>query len=126
MKVALKMKFDIVKFLNDLGIGYKYLINGFIGAIVWSIYKKLRFIEALRQIIIGSLVAGYVTPMIAYGERIAPEYMAALSFIVGMLGMIILDTIYKWVKDKFFMFNKLRQLMKMEHDLKNKKKTPNP
>jgi len=117
------MKFDIVKFLENLGIGYKYLINGFIGAIVWSIYKKLRFIEAVRQIIIGSLVAGYITPMIAYGERIAPEYMAALSFVVGMLGMIIIDSIYKWVKDKFFMFKKVRQLMKLENQLKDQKHT---
>lgn len=112
------MKLDqLLKFLDSLGIGYKYLINGFIGAFVWSMYKKLKFWEALRQIIIGSLVAGYVTPLIAYGEKIAPEYMAALSFIVGMMGMILIDSVYKWLKDKFVLFKRLRSLVDEEKRL---------
>jgi len=121
-----KMKFDVVKLLNDLGIGYKYLINGFIGAVVWSIYKKLKFVEAARQIIIGSLVAGYVTPLIAYGEKIAPEYMAALSFVVGMMGMILIDSVYKWLKEKFILFKKLKELTKLEEEMirnRNKSKS---
>jgi hypothetical protein len=80
----LNMKFDVLKFLEDTGIGYRYLINGFVGALIWSLYKKLRFIEAMRQIIIGSIVAGYITPLVAYKESIPIEYMAALSFIIGM------------------------------------------
>lgn len=117
------MKFDFFKLLESLGVGYKYLINGFIGALVWSIYKKLKFIEALRQIIIGSLVAGYVTPLIAYGEKIAPEYMAALSFVVGMMGMIIIDSVYKYIRDKVKLFKKLRELTKLEEDIiKGKRK----
>ncbi len=120
---SLKMKFDVVKFVDGLGIGYKYLVNGFIGSIVWSIYKKLRFVEALRQIVVGSLVAGYVTPLIAYGENIAAQYMAALSFVVGMMGMILIDTIYKWLRDKLLIFKKLKQLLKLEENaLRNKSK----
>lgn len=115
------MKFDILKFLDGLGIGYKYLINGLVGAIVWSIYKKLKFLEALRQIIIGSLVAGYVTPLIAYGEKIAPEYVSALSFIVGMMGMILVDSVYKFIKDKVILFKKLKYLTRLEEELIRKK-----
>lgn len=94
------MKFDLLKFLEDIGIGYKYLLNGFIGAIVWSMYKKLKFWEAMRQIFIGSIVAGYITPLIAYKEEIPIEFMAALSFIIGMMGMIVIDSIYKYIANK--------------------------
>lgn len=100
------MRFDILKFLEDTGIEYRYLINGFIGALVWSLYKKLKFTEALRQILIGSIVAGYITPLVAYKEAIPIEYMAALSFIVGMMGMVIIDSIYKYI------VNKIKELKK--------------
>lgn len=100
------MKNDFFKFLEDLGIGYKYIINGFIGSVVWSFYKKLKFLEALRQVFIGSLVAGYVTPLIAHAESIPPEFLSALSFVVGMMGMIIIDTIYKYIKNKVNAFKK--------------------
>ena len=115
MKTLLpKMKFDFFKFLEDLGIGYKYLINGFIGAVVWSMYKKLKFLEALRQIVIGSLVAGYITPLIAYGEKIAPEYVSALSFVVGMMGMVLIDSVYKYIRDKIKLLKKVKEIIKNE------------
>lgn len=108
------MNFNFFDFLNEVGIGYKYLINGFIGAIVWSIYKKLRLIEALRQILIGSIVAGYITPLIAYKEAIPIEYMAALSFIIGMMGMIIIDGIYKFIANKIKTFRKGKETINKE------------
>jgi hypothetical protein len=37
---------NFLELLNEMGIGWRYLLNGFIGAIVWSIYKKLKLIEA--------------------------------------------------------------------------------
>ena len=111
------MNFNIFDFLNDLGIGYKYLLNGFIGAVVWSIYKKLKLIEALRQILIGSIVAGYITPLIAYKEAIPIEYMAALSFIIGMMGMIIIDGIYKYIAGKIKTFRKGKE--KIVEELEN-------
>lgn len=117
------MKVEIIKLIESLGIGYKYLVNGFLGAVVWSIYKKLRFIEALRQMIVGSLVAGYITPLVAYGEHIGAQYMAALSFVVGMMGMILVDTVYKYLRDKLMIFKKLKQILKLEEDaLKSKQK----
>lgn len=108
------MNFNFFDFLNDVGIGYKYLINGFIGAVVWSIYKKLKLIEALRQILIGSVVAGYITPLIAYKEAIPIEYMAALSFIIGMMGMIIIDGIYKYIAGKIKTFRKGKEIINKE------------
>jgi uncharacterized membrane protein YeaQ/YmgE (transglycosylase-associated protein family) len=120
-QVPINMKFDIVKILEDLGIGYKYLINGFIGALVWSVYKKLRFVEAVRQILIGSLVAGYITPLVAYKEEIPIEYISALSFVVGMMGMIIIDSIYKYVANKIRQFKKGKEVIQIEN-LENSQK----
>jgi hypothetical protein len=105
------MRFDLLKFLDDIGIGHKYLLNGFIGAFVWSIYKKLRLLEAVRQILIGSIVAGYVTPLVAYKEQIPIEYMAALSFIIGMMGMIIIDSAYKYIANKIKQFKKGKEVL---------------
>lgn len=117
MKKGEYVNMSFLEFLNDLGIGWKYLLNGFIGAVVWSIYKKLRLIEALRQILIGSIVAGYITPLIAYKEAIPIEYMAALSFIIGMMGMIIIDGIYKYIAGKIKTFRKGKE--KVEKELEN-------
>lgn len=108
------MNFNFFDFLNEVGIGYKYLINGFIGAVIWSVYKKLRLIEALRQILIGSIVAGYITPLVAYKEAIPIEYMAALSFIIGMMGMIIIDGIYKFIASKIKTFRKGKEIINKE------------
>lgn len=110
---------DILQFLEDLGIEYKYLLNGFIGAVVWSLYKKLRFMEALRQVIIGSIVAGYITPLIAYKESIPIEYMAALSFVVGMMGMVIIDSVYKYIVNKIRQLRKGKEVIYQEEVIKN-------
>lgn len=115
---SLKMKFDVLKFLEDIGIGYKYLINGFIGAILWAAYKKLKFWEAMRQILIGSIMAGYVTPLIAYKENIPVEMSAGLSFIVGMMGMVIIDSIYKYVVNKAKQISAGKKALE-ENDLEN-------
>jgi hypothetical protein len=114
MKKGEYVEMNFFDFLNEVGIGYKYLLNGFIGAVVWSIYKKLKLIEALRQILIGSIVAGYITPLIAYKEAIPIEYMAALSFIIGMMGMIIIDGIYKYIVNKVRMFRKGKETLNKE------------
>ena len=109
------MNMNFFELLNEIGIGWKYLLNGLIGAAVWSIYKKLRLIEALRQILIGSIVAGYITPLIAYKEAIPIEYMAALSFIIGMMGMIIIDGIYKYIVNKVRVFRRGKEKVELEN-----------
>lgn len=114
MKKGEYVEMNFFDFLNEVGIGYKYLLNGFIGAVVWSIYKKLKLIEALRQILIGSIVAGYITPLIAYKEAIPIEYMAALSFIIGMMGMIIIDGVYKYIVNKVRTFRKGKEVVNKE------------
>jgi uncharacterized membrane protein YeaQ/YmgE (transglycosylase-associated protein family) len=106
MDKFISMKDNIFQFLEELGIGYKYLINGFFGALIWSLYKKLSFLEAVRQIIIGSVVAGYITPLIAHHQSLPIEHMAALSFVVGMMGMIIIEATYQYVKSFIVRYKK--------------------
>ena len=106
MKNNATMDNGFLKFLSDIGIDYKYVLNGFIGAIIWSIYKKLKFWDAVRQVFIGSVVAGYVTPLIAYKENIPITYVSALSFIVGMMGLVIVDSIYKYIVNKIKIFKR--------------------
>lgn len=113
------MKNEFVKFLEDMGIGWKFVINGFIGATVWSLFKKSKFLEALRQILIGSLVAGYLTPLIANREGIPQEFLASLSFIIGMLGMIIIEYPY------LYLAGKLKQLKLGKKALNNEENIDN-
>lgn len=91
------MKNELIQFLELLGIGWKYLINGLVGGVVWSIYKKSKFWEAFRQIIIGGIVSGYFTPVILAKTGMDLAFVGFTSFIVGMMGMIIVDNMYKYV-----------------------------
>lgn len=89
------MKNEVFSNLDNLGIGLKYLINGSIGAIIWAIYRKARIVEAIRQVIIGGVVAGYFTPVVIAKTNMQMEFVGFTSFVVGMLGMVIIDSIYK-------------------------------
>lgn len=91
------MKFDIFSLLDDLGLVWKYAINGFIGGLIWSMYKKSKFWEAFRQIIIGGIVSGYFTPVIVSKASMEMSFVGFTSFVIGMLGMVIVDSIYKYV-----------------------------
>jgi hypothetical protein len=99
MKAILSiMKNDFLNFLSALGIGYKYALNGIVGGFVWSLHNGSKFWEGLRQIIVGGLVAGYATPVIA--ERMNMNYTGFLSFVIGIIGMAVVDSIYKWTVRK--------------------------
>lgn len=91
------MKTLIYELVDNLGLVAKYVINGIIGGIVWSLYKRSKFVEALRQIIIGGAVSGYFTPVIAKETSLSSEAIGFTSFVVGMIGMVILDSIYKYL-----------------------------
>ena len=95
-----QMKNEFLEFLESLGIGWKYLINGLIGGAIWSMYKKSKFLEALRQIVIGGVVSAYSTPVILAKTGMDMSFVGFTSFIVGMMGMIIVDNIYKYVVSK--------------------------
>lgn len=97
---AYQMKNEFVEFLESLGIGWKYLINGLIGGVIWSMYKKSKFWESLRQVVIGGVVSAYSTPVILAKTGMDLAFVGFTSFIVGMMGMIIVDNIYKYVLDK--------------------------
>lgn len=92
------MKNDFFSLFDSFGLSLKYLLNGFIGGFVWAIYKKLKFWESVRQVIVGSVVSGFVTPFIA--ERTSLKDAGFISFVVGMIGMVLIEIIYKWMVGK--------------------------
>lgn len=94
------MKHSFLEFLESLGLGWKYALNGLIGGAIWSLYKKSKIIEGIRQVVIGGVVSGYFTPVIVAKSNMDLAFVGFTSFIVGMLGMIIVDNIYKYVVDK--------------------------
>lgn len=95
------MKNDFFKMMEDLGIVFKYLINGLIGGFILSLYKRSKFFEALRQILIGGIVAGYFTPVVIEKTGMNMSFVGFTSFVIGMTGMIIIDSVYKYVASRF-------------------------
>jgi hypothetical protein len=91
------MKFNIIQFLDDLGFIWKYAINGLIGGFIWSMYKKSKFWEAFRQVVIGGVVSGYFTPVIVSKTNMDLSLIGFTSFVIGMLGMVIVDSLYKYL-----------------------------
>jgi hypothetical protein len=92
------MKIDVISLLAQLGIAWKYLVNGVIGGAVWAIHSGAKFWDGVRQIIVGGLVAGYFTPVIA--EKLNMTYTGFISFVIGIIGMAVVDTIYLWTVKK--------------------------
>jgi LytS/YehU family sensor histidine kinase len=90
------MKYTIIHLLDDLGLVWKYALNGLIGGLIWSMYKKSKFWESFRQIIIGGIVSGYFTPVIVAKSSMDMSLVGFTSFVIGMLGMVIVDSIYKY------------------------------
>lgn len=94
------MKYEIIRMLEDFGIVFKYLVNGLLGGFIWSLYKKSKLWEAVRQIFIGGIVSGYFTPIIVKHGSLSIESVGFTSFVVGMMGMVIIDTIYKYIHSR--------------------------
>lgn len=90
------MKHDFLQFLDGVGFIWKYALNGLVGGLIWSMYKKSKFWEAFRQIIIGGVVSGYFTPVIVAKSSMDLSLVGFTSFVIGMLGMVIVDSIYKY------------------------------
>lgn len=99
MKTHIEMdeKNGLIEFLDKLGLVWNFALNGLIGGVIWSIYKKSKFWESVRQMVVGSIIAGYLTPVIKAKTNMSDELMGCTSFVVGMLGMVIVDSIYKYV-----------------------------
>lgn len=96
------MKNEIFNLLTPIGVAWKYLLNGLIGGFVWALYKKSPFWEAVRQIFIGGIVSAFVTPFIA--EKTSINYAGFISFVLGMIGMVVIDIVYKWAINKIKLF----------------------
>jgi hypothetical protein len=98
------MRSEIINILDQLGLAWQNLVNGFIGAAIWAIHKKTKFWNAVRQIFIGGIVAGYATPFIS--KEISVREMGFLSFVIGTIGMVIVDNLYIWASKKIkLLFN---------------------
>lgn len=98
------MKNDFFSFFDQLGLVEKYLVNGSIGGLVWAIYKKSNFWQAVRQIFVGGIVSGYATSFII--ERMSSKDAGFISFVVGMIGMVLIEVLYKWLVGKLkLLFN---------------------
>lgn len=89
------MKHSFLEFLNEIGIVWKYALNGLVGGLIWSMYEKSKFWTAFRQIVIGGVVSGYSTPVIVKYTGMDLSFVGFTSFVVGMLGMVVIDTVYK-------------------------------
>ena len=92
------MRNDFFSFFDQLGLVGKYLVNGSIGGLVWSIYKKANLWQAIRQIFVGGIVSGYTTSFII--ERMSGKDAGFISFVVGMIGMVFIEVLYKWTVSK--------------------------
>jgi len=94
MKTSATMKNEFFSLFEQLGLAWKYLLDGLIGGLVWSVYKKSKFWESVRQIFVGGVVSGFTTPFIV--EKTSLSDAGFISFVVGMIGMVIIEVVYKW------------------------------
>jgi fructose-specific phosphotransferase system IIC component len=90
------MKHSFLNLLEDFGIVWKYVINGLVGGFIWSLYKKSKFWEAFRQILIGGVISGYFSPVVITHFEMDLSLAGFTSFVIGMLGMVIIDSAYKY------------------------------
>src|SRR6266699_3556261 len=98
MKTSETMRNNVFDFFDEIGLAWKYLLNGIIGGLVWAIYKKTKFWESIRQMFVGGIVSGFTTPFIV--ERTSLKEAGFISFVVGMIGMVVIEVIYKWAVGK--------------------------
>lgn len=92
------MKNEFVVFLEKLGLSWPYLVNGLIGGTIWAIYKKEKWLDAVRQIIIGGAVSGYATPVIIAKTSMSLSLTGFVSFTIGVAGLVLLDGLYGWIR----------------------------
>jgi hypothetical protein len=93
-----KMRIDPVSILSQLGLAWTDLCNGFVGAAIWAVHRKTKFWAAVRQMFIGGIVAGYSTPFLS--KELSVKETGFLSFIVGTVGLVILENAYQWIAKK--------------------------
>jgi hypothetical protein len=108
------MKNTLLHFLEQLGVPLNYVINGLIGGFIWSIYKKEKFWSSVRQIVIGGVIAGYFTPVIIARTDLSSPYIGFTSFIIGMLGMVLIDSFYKYALKWLKKFKKIEEVLKKD------------
>lgn len=84
----MKLQDYLLEIVNALGIKVGALIAGVAGALVSMAYESdLKPRRALVLIAVGTIAAGYVTPLFAHLLGFGPELTNAISFLVGLIGM---------------------------------------
>lgn len=100
------MKNIMIKILEEIGVAWQYAISGVLGAFAWSVHKKKKFWDGLRNIFCGGVVSAYATPFLANNLNVNLSF---LGFLVGIVGMNVLDEMYLLVvKNK----GKLQEIFK--------------
>lgn len=92
------MRYDFFAFFDRIGLIPSYLLNGFVGGLVWAVYNKSKFWESVRQVFIGMIVSGYCTPFII--EKTSINYAGFISFSLGVVGMVLVELLYGWAVKK--------------------------
>ncbi len=81
--------------LSAIGLKLATFVGGFIGAVV-----SLKFIDAgmnswqkATTVLAGSVVAGYVTPVIVDTLGLSEKLEAGIAFLIGLFGMSLAGAI---------------------------------
>lgn len=86
-----------------LGIKYATLLAGFVGAVVsLSFVKRLSRGAMVTAVAIGTVTAGYLTPMFLTYFRLPQEVMAGAAFLTGLTAMNVIPGILRittWFKN---------------------------
>ena len=91
------MKNNVVDFLQAIGISWSSAISGVVGGAVLSIYRKDNFWNSVRNIFTGGVVSGYFTPVLQNYYSVNPQFIGFISFVCGIVGMVVIDCIYKYI-----------------------------
>lgn len=86
-----------MKYLSEL----QYFVAGMMGAAVATRYNK----EQLKTpkdyavfLLSGAFTAHYLTLLIMYFTKLAPEHAGGIGFLTGALGGLMFQELFQWVK----------------------------
>lgn len=100
----------MLRILSEMGLELPSLMAGLLGGVLSLRFQKGKATPAKAAFLIlaGAITAGYLTPMIATYGNISVELQNALSFIIGLASMRILEATLvavdklskKWINEK--------------------------
>jgi len=88
------------RILEDFGLSLPLLIAGAVGGFIHSTQKEdLSFVEKFTIILVGAFIANYIGPMVANFLSIKQTYEVGFSFILGFIGIEVLQILSRKVKN---------------------------